>query len=86
MKPGMYAEVNIPMLSGAKSSMVPNLAIIRSTEHEYVIKDSLGKACLVNIKEGLVGKNATEVFGSLKPNDKILIHASDEIKQGDSVE
>jgi len=86
LKPGMYAEVNIPMLSGAKSLMVPNAAIIRSTEHEYVIKDSLGKASLVNIKEGLAGNDATEVFGNLKPDDKILIHASDEIKQGDPVE
>jgi membrane fusion protein (multidrug efflux system) len=86
LKPGMYAEVNIPLLSGAKSMLVPNAAIIRSTEHEYVIQDNLGKANLVNIKEGLVGNDSTEVFGNLKPNDKILVHASDEIKQGDAVE
>ena len=86
LKPGMYAEVNIPLLSGAKSMLVPNAAIIRSTEHEYVIQDNLGKANLVNIKEGLVGNDSTEVFGDLKPNDKILVHASDEIKQGDAVE
>jgi RND family efflux transporter MFP subunit len=86
LKPGMYAEVNIPLLSGAKSMLVPNAAIIRSTEHEYVIQDNSGKASLVNIKEGLVGNDSTEVFGNLKPNDKILVHASDEIKQGDAVE
>jgi len=86
LKPGMYAEVSIPLLSGAKSLLVPNTAIIRSTEHEYVIKDSLGKASLVNIKEGLASNDSTEVFGNLKPNNKILIHASDEIKQGDPVE
>jgi len=85
LKPGMYAEVSIPLLSGAKSLLVPNTAIIRSTEHEYVIKDSLGKASLVNIKEGLASNDSTEVFGNLKPNNKILIHASDEIKQGDPV-
>ena len=86
LKPGMYAEVQIPMLSGAKSLLVPNTALIRSTEHEYVIKDSLGKANLVNIKEGLAGNDSTEVFGNLKPNNKILLHASDELKQGDSIE
>jgi membrane fusion protein (multidrug efflux system) len=86
LKPGMYAEVKIPMLSGAKSLLVPNNAIIRSTELEYVIKDSTGKAALVNIKEGLVGKDSTEVFGNLKANDKVLIHASDEIKQGDDLQ
>ena len=86
LKPGMYAEVKIPMLSGAKSLLVPNNSIIRSTEREYVIKDSSGKASLVNIKEGLVGKDSTEVFGNLKANDKVLVHASDEIKQGDDIQ
>ncbi|HEY2582508.1 MAG TPA: efflux RND transporter periplasmic adaptor subunit [Mucilaginibacter sp.] len=86
LKPGMYAEVQIPMLSGAKSLLVPNNAIIRSTEHEYIIKDSDGKAALVNIKEGLVSNDSTEVFGNIKPNDKVLLHASDEIKQGDNIQ
>ncbi len=86
LKPGMYAEVRIPMLSGAKSLLVPNNAIVRSTEHEYVVKDSSGKAELVNIKEGLVSNDSTEVFGNLKANDKILVHASDEIRQGDELQ
>jgi membrane fusion protein (multidrug efflux system) len=37
LKPGMYAEVMTPMLSGTKSLLVPNNAIVRSTEREYVI-------------------------------------------------
>ncbi|MDP9080882.1 MAG: efflux RND transporter periplasmic adaptor subunit [Bacteroidota bacterium] len=86
LKPGMYAEVNIPMVSGAKSLLVPNNAIIRSTEKEYVIKDDNGKADLVEIKEGLVSNNDTEVFGNLKANDKVILHASDEIKQGDKIQ
>jgi membrane fusion protein (multidrug efflux system) len=85
LKPGMYAEVNIPMLSGAKSLLVPNNAIIRSTEHEYVIAVNNGKANLVNIKEGLAGSDSTEVFGDLSPNEQILVNANDEIKQGDAV-
>jgi len=85
LKPGMYAEVEIPMLSGAKSLLVPNSAIVRSTEREYIVKDSMGKADLINIKEGLVSNNSTEVFGNLKANDKIVQHASDEIKQGDDL-
>jgi RND family efflux transporter MFP subunit len=85
LKPGMYAEVKIPVLSGAKSLQVPNNAIVRSTEGEYVIAVRDGKASLVNIKEGLISKESTEVFGDLKPNDKIILHPSDEIKQGDPV-
>src|SRR6201996_4873161 len=66
LKPGMYAEVKIPMLSGAKSLLVPNSAIVRSTEREYVIAVRDKKAVLINIKEGLIGNDATEVFGDLK--------------------
>ena len=86
LKPGMYAEVRIPMLSGAKSLLVPNNAIVRSTENEYVVRDSNGKADLINIKEGLAGKDSTEVFGRLRPNDKVLLRASDEIKEGDPIQ
>ncbi|MDB5090522.1 MAG: efflux transporter periplasmic adaptor subunit [Mucilaginibacter sp.] len=85
LKPGMYAEVKIPMLSGAKSLLVPNTAIVRSTEKEYVVRNDNGKADLVVIKEGLVSNDATEVFGNLKPNDKVVLKASDEIKQGDNL-
>lgn len=82
LKPGMYAEVKIPMLSGAKSLLVPNSAIVRSTEREYVITVRDGKARLVDIKEGLTGKDSTEVFGPLVPSARIVIKASDEVKDG----
>lgn len=86
LKPGMYAEVNIPMLSGAKSLLVPNGAIVRSTEKEYVIAVRNGKAVITEIKEGLAGKDSTEVFGNLKPGDQIILKASDELKDGDVVQ
>jgi RND family efflux transporter MFP subunit len=82
LKPGMYAEVQIPMLSGAKSLLVPNNAIVRSTEREYVITIKNGKATLIDIKEGLGSHDSTAVFGNLKPGDAILKNANDEIKNG----
>jgi len=82
LKPGMYAEVKIPMLSGAKSLLVPNTAIVRSTEREYVITVRNGKAKLVDIKEGLAGKDSTEVFGALVPSDRIVTKAGDDVKDG----
>lgn len=85
LKPGMYAEVKIPMLSGAKSLLVPTGAIVRSTERRYVVTVENGKAKLVDVKEGLVGKDETEVFGNLKPGDKILNNANDEVKDGDTI-
>lgn len=85
LKPGMYAEVKIPMLSGSKSLLVPSSAIVRSTEREYVVAVRNGKAALVDVKEGLSTHNSTEVFGNLKANDKIVMQGSDEIKEGDVV-
>jgi RND family efflux transporter MFP subunit len=85
LKPGMYAEVQVPMRSGSKSLLVPSNAIVRSTEREYVIAVRDGKADLVDVKEGLASHDSTEVFGNLKPNDKIVLKASDDVKQGDAL-
>lgn len=85
LKPGMYAEVKIPMVSGAKSLLVPNTAIVRSTEREYVITVNNNKANFIDIKEGLASNDLTEVFGNLKINDKVVFPATDEIKQGDEI-
>ncbi|QNK63354.1 efflux RND transporter periplasmic adaptor subunit [Pedobacter sp. PAMC26386] len=86
LKPGMYGEVRIPLLSAAKSLLVPNHAIVRSTERQFVIKVLQGKAILTNIKVGLEGADSTEVFGNLNPGDQILLHATDEIKQGTKID
>lgn len=86
LKPGMYAEVKIPMLSGAKSLLVPNTAIVRSTERKYVIQVKKGKAVLVDVKEGLISRDSTEVFGNLKAGDRIVASANDELKDGAPVD
>lgn len=82
LKPGMYAEVKIPLLSDAKSLLVPNSAIVRSTERQYVIKVNNGHANLVSIQDGLKTNDSTEVFGNLKGGDEIVLHATDEIAEG----
>lgn len=85
LKPGMYAEVQIPMLSGSKSLLIPTSAIVRSTERRYVVTVRAGKAHLIDVKNGLASHDSTEVFGTLKPGEKIIINASDNIEEGDPV-
>ncbi len=85
LKPGMYGEVKIPMLSDAKSLLVPNKAIVRSTEREYVVVVKGDRAKLIDIKEGLAGKDSTEVIGALSATDQIVLKASDDIKDGDLI-
>jgi membrane fusion protein (multidrug efflux system) len=78
LKPGMYAEVKIPMRSGAKSLLVPKTAVVRSTERQYVVT-------VVDGKEGLASHDSTEVFGNVKPGEAIVIKATDEIKEGELI-
>ncbi|PZR29948.1 MAG: efflux RND transporter periplasmic adaptor subunit [Citrobacter freundii] len=85
LKPGMYAEVKIPLLSEAKSLLIPNHAIVRSTERQYVIAIRDGKAKFINIQEGLRTKDSTEVFGELANGDEILLHATDEVPEGTKI-
>ncbi len=85
LKPGMYGEVKIPLLSASKSLLVPNDAIVRSTERQFVIKVVKGKAFLTDVREGLAGSDSTEVFGNVNPGDHIVLHATDEIRQGTKI-
>ena len=85
LKPGMYAEVKIPMLSGSKSLLIPSSAVVRSTERKYVVTVRNNKAHLVDVKEGLASHDSTEVFGNLKANEQIVINASDNIMEGEDV-
>ena len=85
LKPGMYAEVKIPLLSDATSLLVPSAAIVRSTERMYVVLVQQGKAHLDDVKEGLKTNDSTQVFGNLKGNEDIVLNATDDIKEGDSI-
>lgn len=85
LKPGMYGEVKIPLMTAAQSLLVPNHTIVRSTENEYVIKIVNNKAVLIPIKEGLVGTDSTEIVGNIKAGDKIILHATDEVKEGTDI-
>jgi membrane fusion protein (multidrug efflux system) len=85
LKPGMYAEARIPMRSGAKSLLVPNSAIVRSTERKYVVIVRDGIAKLIDIKEGMAGKDSTEVFGALSANERIVLGAGDDLQDGTAI-
>jgi len=85
LKPGMYGEVKIPLMTAAQSLLVPNHTIVRSTENQYVIKVVNNKAVITPVKEGLVGTDSTEIVGDIKPEDKIILHATDEIKDGTAI-
>ncbi|GAA3955843.1 efflux RND transporter periplasmic adaptor subunit [Chitinophaga oryziterrae] len=86
LKPGMYAEVIIPVTGSVQALVVPGSAIVTSTEKKYVIAVRNGHTHWVDVQEGNRHTDSTEVFGNLVPGDKVILQGTDEIKDGVSIE
>jgi membrane fusion protein (multidrug efflux system) len=82
LKPGMYAEVELPVSRNTNSLIVPGSAIVTSQEKRYVIRANNSVAHWVDITEGNSRNDSTEVFGNLRPKDRVVVNATDEIKDG----
>ena len=87
VKPGMYAEVKIPLNSANNSFVVPTSAIVHSAKGVYiVVVDGQKKAKFVNVQEGVNAKDSTEVFGDLRGIATVIKHPSTEVEEGSVVE
>jgi membrane fusion protein, multidrug efflux system len=85
LKPGMYAEVELPVSRNTNSLIVPASAIVTSQEKKYVIKVQDNTAHWVDVTEGNSRNDSTEVFGDLHLHDKIIVNANDEIQDGANI-
>ncbi len=86
LAPGMYAEVLWPAGRGGTSLLVPTTAVKATTEKIFVIRVSRGVAEWVEVRRGATEGKLVEVFGDLKPGDKILLRATDEIRPGTPIQ
>lgn len=82
LAPGMYAEVAWPQSRERESLLVPASAIKATTERVFVIRVVGGVAEWVDVRRGAAEGNLVEVFAHLKPGDKIVQRATDEIRPG----
>ncbi len=83
IKPGMYAEVTIPVNSSGAGYVVPSSAIVHSSRGVYIIAlDNENKTKFINIQEGINTKDSTEIFGSLHEKIAIIKHPSNETEEG----
>jgi membrane fusion protein, multidrug efflux system len=85
LKPGMYAEVELPVSRSTNSLIVPMSAIVTSQEKRYVIRVRDEKAHWIDITEGNTRNDSAEIFGDLHLHDKIIVNATDEIRDGSSI-
>jgi len=79
--PGMYAEILLPLKGHPNACIVPQSAVITSTEKKYVIKVQNHKALLIDVTTGNEDKGVIEIFGDVKAGDSIIAKANEEIKQ-----
>ena len=81
-KPGMYAEVSLPVNGDADAFVVPKSAVVTTTERKYIVVDRDGSAHWVDVSLGNDDGDSTEVFGMLKAGDRALAHADYTISEG----
>jgi membrane fusion protein, multidrug efflux system len=85
LAPGMYAEVSWTLRRDKPSLFVPRSAVARTTERIFVIRVRDGKAEWVDVHRGVSQGDRVEVFGDLKPADRVVLRATDEIRPGAAV-
>jgi len=79
LAPGMYADVIVRSKGDGNALVVPKSAVVTSTERKYVLKYDHGKITKVDVSTGNEDMVRIQVFGSLQVDDKVIIHANDEI-------
>jgi len=86
LAPGMYAEVAWPVRRPRPSLLAPPSSIVTTTERSFVIRVREGRAEWVDVTRGAPAGDLVEVLGALAPGDEILRRASDEIREGTSLQ
>jgi membrane fusion protein, multidrug efflux system len=82
LAPGMYPTVKWPVHSRDTMLFVPKTSVVTTTERTFVIRDRDGKAEWINVKKVAADDDLFEVLGDLKPGEKIVRRATDEIQDG----
>lgn len=86
LSPGMYAEINWTDQRRTPIVTVPSKAIVSTTERTFVIRIRDNKAEWVDVKRGVTFGEAVEVIGLLEAGDQIVARATDEIRNGSSIQ
>jgi membrane fusion protein, multidrug efflux system len=82
LAPGMYPTVSWPVRSAGTVLMVPRTSVVTTTERTFVIRVRDGRAEWVDVRKGPASGDIVEVTGPLKPGDRVMRRATDEIREG----
>jgi membrane fusion protein, multidrug efflux system len=86
LSPGMYAEVQWPVRTGAAALLVPPTAVTSTTARTFVIRVKNGVAEWVDVRRGPAVGDLIQVQGALSPGDRVVKAANDEIRDGSRVQ
>ena len=79
---GMFPSILWPVRRTSATLFVPQSAVGRNMEQNYVVRIRDGKVEQISIKTGAVMGGLTEVFGPLQQGDEVALHATDELRSG----
>ena len=82
LAPGMYPSVDWPVGSPGPLLLVPSTSVVTTTERTFVITSVNGHAHWVDVRKGAAFGDQVAIRGSIKPGEKILKRASDEVREG----
>jgi membrane fusion protein, multidrug efflux system len=82
LAPGMYPTVKWPVRRAHPALFVPKTAVVTTTERIFVVRDRSGRAEWVDVKKGASEGDLVEVIGNLKAGDLIVKRATDELRDG----
>lgn len=82
IKPGMYAEVKIPLTSSAQSYIVPASAVVNATTGNYIVAVAPDKTKkIITVQTGMNMQDSIEIFGNVEGVTEILKHPSAETSE-----
>ena len=85
LAPGMFAEVAWPVRRTAPSLFVAPSAIVQSTERTFVLRIEGTSLRRVSVTRGASMGDLVEVLGDLHEGDRVVLHGSEELRDGASV-
>jgi len=56
--------------------------VVTTAERTFVIRERNGKAEWVDVRKGAAAGDNIEVIGNLQPGDRVVRHATDELRDG----
>ena len=80
--PGMFAQVNLDLTNNDRQFIVPLSAVTANSKRIFVIRITAGKTEWITVQKGREADGKVEIFGDLKPGDRLVAAATDESKGG----